>query len=108
MEVRPDQWMDGDETLAQHPPMDGWGWGDDGGGGGGLLSVLADVVDIDVGDGLQHVDIKGCGCDGGAPWRACRPWLAMEGPSLPSLCSGHAQAVFSLLFPQKKSFLFMI
>uniref|UniRef100_A0A453SXP6 Uncharacterized protein n=1 Tax=Aegilops tauschii subsp. strangulata TaxID=200361 RepID=A0A453SXP6_AEGTS len=30
MEVRPDQWMDGDETLAQHPPMDGWGWGDDG------------------------------------------------------------------------------
>ncbi|KAM3228075.1 hypothetical protein ACQJBY_059664 [Aegilops geniculata] len=24
MEVRPDQWMDGDETLAQHPPMDGW------------------------------------------------------------------------------------
>ncbi|XBI09704.1 hypothetical protein VPH35_137196 [Triticum aestivum] len=81
--------------------MDGWGWGGDG-GGGGLLSVLADVVDIDVGDGLQHVDIKGCGCDGGAPWRACRPWLAMEGPSLPSLCSGHAQAVFSLLFPQKK------
>uniref|UniRef100_A0A8R7V575 Uncharacterized protein n=1 Tax=Triticum urartu TaxID=4572 RepID=A0A8R7V575_TRIUA len=68
--------MDGDETLAQHPPMDGWGWGDDG-GGGGLLSVLADVVDIDVGDGLQHVDIKGCGCDRGAPWRVCRPWLAM-------------------------------
>uniref|UniRef100_A0A453RNQ8 Uncharacterized protein n=1 Tax=Aegilops tauschii subsp. strangulata TaxID=200361 RepID=A0A453RNQ8_AEGTS len=83
--------------------MDGWGWGGDG-GGGGLLSVLADVVDIDVGDGLQHVDIKGCGCDGGAPWRACRPWLAMEGPSLPSLCSGHAQAVFSLLFPQKMVF----
>ncbi|XBI25913.1 hypothetical protein VPH35_050742 [Triticum aestivum] len=55
MEVRPDQWMDGDETLAQHPPMDGWGWG----GGCGLLSVLAGVVDIDVGDGLQHVDIKG-------------------------------------------------
>ena len=58
MEVRPDQWMDGDETLGQHPPMDGWGWGDDG-GGSGLLSVLADVVDIDVGEGLQHVDIKG-------------------------------------------------
>ncbi|EMS65280.1 hypothetical protein TRIUR3_18613 [Triticum urartu] len=24
MEVWPDQWMDGDETLGQHPPMDGW------------------------------------------------------------------------------------
>ena len=58
MEVRPDQWMDEDEALTQHPPMDGWGWGDDG-GGSGLLSVLADVVDIDVGEGLQHVDIKG-------------------------------------------------
>ena len=56
MEVRPDQWMDGDETLAQHPPMDGWGWGD---GGGGLLLVLTDVVVLDAGDGLQHVDAKG-------------------------------------------------
>ena len=52
------------------------GWGDDD-GGSGLLSVLADVVAIDTGNELQHVDIKGCGCDGGAPWRACRPWLSM-------------------------------
>ncbi|XP_044430994.1 uncharacterized protein [Triticum aestivum] len=52
------------------------GWGDDD-GGSGLLSVLADVVAIDTGNELQHIDIKGCGCDGGAPWRACRPWLSM-------------------------------
>uniref|UniRef100_A0A8R7Q6G3 Uncharacterized protein n=1 Tax=Triticum urartu TaxID=4572 RepID=A0A8R7Q6G3_TRIUA len=52
------------------------GWGDDD-GNNGLLSVLADVVAIDAGDELQHVDIKGCGCDGGAPWRACRPCLSM-------------------------------